>query len=230
LFRDVEVMITFLRGFLTRTLCTNHSFTSFFFSFFCSTLYGFGTIVYVPIVYVPIVYVPIVDDQFVFVMYNIKELEDFLIAHRDEYMIHAAKNYTTEQKDYNNRLTSQLIECAKDCGYGPLFTMASQPQTQAPQQTPPTGPTMVDIKRNGNWKEPSQLEAVSINGGTTISKNSISNSNNMTPPISPPSLIETEFGSFAVVRDRIRCYYKSYVQSSKRRELRRKRKFGILCD
>ena len=75
------------------------------------------------------------------------QLEEFLIANRDEYLRHSTLNYTAQQKQYNNRLTERLLELAAECGY--VFD-------------------------------------------------------------------EHEF-SFVAVRDRIRCYYKSYVQSLKKR-------------
>lgn len=78
---------------------------------------------------------------------NYPELEEFLIANRDEYLRHSTLNYTVQQKQYNNRLTERLLELAADCGY---------------------------------------------------------------------AFDEHEF-SFVAVRDRIRCYYKSYVQSLKKR-------------
>jgi len=78
---------------------------------------------------------------------NYPELEQFLVANREEYLRHSALNYTVQQKQYNNRLTEQLLEIATEHGY------------------------MFD---------------------------------------------EKEF-SFVTVRDRIRCYYKSYVQSAKKR-------------
>jgi len=76
-----------------------------------------------------------------------QQLEEFLIANRDEYLRHSTLNYTVQQKQYNNRLTERLLELAADCGY---------------------------------------------------------------------AFDEHEF-SFVAVRDRIRCYYKSYVQSLKKR-------------
>mmetsp|Transcript_35473 Transcript_35473/g.73877 ORF Transcript_35473/g.73877 Transcript_35473/m.73877 type:complete len:337 (-) Transcript_35473:335-1345(-) len=75
------------------------------------------------------------------------ELEQFLIANREEYLRHSALNYTIQQKQYNNRLTDQLLELATRHGY----------------------------------------------------------------------LFDTQEFSFVTVRDRIRCYYKSYVQSAKKR-------------
>lgn len=78
------------------------------------------------------------------------ELEEFLIGNRDEYLSYSAKNYTIEQRDYNNRLTSRLLEHAEASGYPTLF----------------------------------------------------------------------ENCAFSAVRDRIRSYYKSYVQSFKRRKER----------
>jgi len=78
------------------------------------------------------------------------ELEEFLIENREEYLSYSAKNYTIEQRDYNNRLTSRLLEHADASGYPTLF----------------------------------------------------------------------ENCAFSAVRDRIRSYYKSYVQSFKRRKER----------
>lgn len=75
------------------------------------------------------------------------ELEDFLIANREDYLRHSAKNYTSTQRKYNNRLTERLLELANRHGY--VFD-------------------------------------------------------------------EHDF-DFVTVRDRIRCYYKSYVQSSRKR-------------
>jgi len=78
---------------------------------------------------------------------NYPELEQFLIANREEYLRHSALNYTVQQKQYNNRLTERLLELATEHGY------------------------MFD---------------------------------------------EKEF-SFVTVRDRIRCFFKSYVQSNKKK-------------
>ena len=78
---------------------------------------------------------------------NYPELENFLIANREEYLRHSALNYTMQQKQYNNRLTERLLRLADDCGY---------------------------------------------------------------------CFDEDDF-SFVTVRDRIRCYFKSYVQSRKKR-------------
>jgi hypothetical protein len=75
------------------------------------------------------------------------ELEQFLIANREEYLRHSALNYTIQQKQYNNRLTERLLELATEHGY----------------------------------------------------------------------VFDTADFSFVTVRDRIRCYYKSYVQSAKKR-------------
>ncbi len=77
------------------------------------------------------------------------ELEDFLIANREEYLRHSAMNYTSQQKEYNNRLTERLLELASECGY----------------------------------------------------------------------VFDEESFSFVSIRDRIRCYFKSYVQSKKKRGL-----------
>ncbi len=78
---------------------------------------------------------------------NYPELEKFLIENREEYLLHSAKNYTIEQKQYNNRLTERLLEVAAKHNY--MF-------------------------------DPNDF-------------------------------------NFVAVRDRIRCYYKSYVQSNKKR-------------
>ncbi len=78
---------------------------------------------------------------------NYPELEKFLIENREEYLKHSAKNYTIEQKQYNNRLTERLLEVAAKHNY--VF-------------------------------DPNDF-------------------------------------NFVAVRDRIRCYYKSYVQSNKKR-------------
>jgi hypothetical protein len=94
---------------------------------------------------------------------NYPELEQFLIANREEYLRHSALNYTVEQKQYNNRLTDRLLELSTDHGY--IFD-------------------------------------------------------------------EDEFG-FVTVRDRIRCYYKSYVQSAKKRGILMgyaARKAGLLSE
>lgn len=80
---------------------------------------------------------------------NYPELEDFLIANREEYLRHSAMNYTMQQKEYNNRLTERLLELASDSGY----------------------------------------------------------------------VFDEESFSFVAIRDRIRCYFKSYVQSKKKRGL-----------
>lgn len=74
-------------------------------------------------------------------------MEQFLVVNRDEYLRHSALNYTVQQKQYNNRLTEQLLQLATEYGY---------------------------------------------------------------------RFDEEEF-NFVTVRDRIRCYYKSYVQSAKKR-------------
>lgn len=78
---------------------------------------------------------------------NYPELENFLVANREEYLRHSALNYTMEQKQYNNRLTERLIELASECGYA----------------------------------------------------------------------FDQDSFTFVSIRDRIRCYFKSYVQSRKKR-------------
>lgn len=91
------------------------------------------------------------------------QLEQFLIANREEYLRHSALNYTIQQKQYNNRLTDRLLELSTKHGY--IFD-------------------------------------------------------------------ENEFG-FVTVRDRIRCYYKSYVQSAKKRGILMgyaARKAGLLSE
>ena len=82
-----------------------------------------------------------------FFSYNLVQLEQFLIANREEYLRHSALNYTLQQKQYNNLLTERLLELATQHGY------------------------VFDTK---------------------------------------------DFG-FVTVRDRIRCYYKSFVQSARKR-------------
>ena len=78
---------------------------------------------------------------------NYPELEKFLIDNREEYLKHSAKNYTAEQKLYNNKLTRELLEVATKHNYA----------------------------------------------------------------------FDPDDFDFVAVRDRIRCYYKSYVQSNKKR-------------
>lgn len=78
---------------------------------------------------------------------NYPNLEEFLVANREEYLRHSTLNYTMQQKKYNNCLTLRMIKLAAEHGY--LFD-------------------------------------------------------------------DAEF-SFVTVRDRIRCYFKSYVQSMKKR-------------
>lgn len=82
-----------------------------------------------------------------FFSYSLVQLEQFLIANREEYLRHSALNYTLQQKQYNNLLTERLLELATQHGY------------------------VFDTK---------------------------------------------DFG-FVTVRDRIRCYYKSFVQSARKR-------------
>ena len=78
---------------------------------------------------------------------NYPELENFLIANREEYLRHSALNYTMQQKQYNNRLTERLVDLATECGY----------------------------------------------------------------------VFDSKVFTFVSIRDRIRCYFKSYVQSRKKR-------------
>ena len=77
------------------------------------------------------------------------ELERFLIANRDEYLKHSNRNYTAEQKQYNNWLTERLLEVAAEHHYA----------------------------------------------------------------------FDPEDFNFVAIRDRIRCYYKSYVQTARKRGL-----------
>jgi hypothetical protein len=77
------------------------------------------------------------------------QLERFLIENRDEYLRHSSKNYTAEQKQYNNRLTEELLEVAEEHHY----------------------------------------------------------------------VFDPEDFNFVAIRDRIRCYYKSYVQTARKRGL-----------
>jgi hypothetical protein len=78
---------------------------------------------------------------------TLQQLEEFLIANREEYLRHSTLNYTMQQKKYNNTLTQRLIELAATHGYQ----------------------------------------------------------------------FDPQDFSFVTVRDRIRCYFKSYVQSMKKR-------------
>ena len=73
------------------------------------------------------------------------QLEDFLLKNQEEYFEHSSRNYTAEQRNYNNGLTRGLLELASDEGY--IF----------------------------------------------------------------------EDFTFAMIRDRIRCYYKSHSQSAKKK-------------
>ena len=77
------------------------------------------------------------------------QLERFLIANRDDYLEHSSKNYTAEQKQYNNWLTERLLEVADQHSYA----------------------------------------------------------------------FDPEDFNFVAIRDRIRCYYKSYVQTARKRGL-----------
>lgn len=77
------------------------------------------------------------------------QLEGFLIANRDEYLKHSSKNYTMEQKQYNNWLTERLMEVAHKHHY----------------------------------------------------------------------VFDKDDFNFVAIRDRIRCYYKSYVQTARKRGL-----------
>jgi hypothetical protein len=72
-----------------------------------------------------------------------------LITHRDDYLKHSSKNYTLEQKQYNNWLTQQLLDVAELHNY----------------------------------------------------------------------VFDPEDFNFVSIRDRIRCYYKSYVQIARKRGL-----------
>jgi hypothetical protein len=77
------------------------------------------------------------------------QLERFLIENRDEYLKFSSRNYTVEQKQFNNMLTERLISLSEKHGY--VFDPA-------------------------------------------------------------------DF-NFVAIRDRIRCYYKSYVQTARKRGL-----------
>lgn len=74
-------------------------------------------------------------------------MEQFLIAHRDEYLRHSNMNYTAEQKQFNNWLTDRLLEVAERHQY----------------------------------------------------------------------VFDPEDFNYVGIRDRIRCYYKSYVQTMRKR-------------
>ena len=77
------------------------------------------------------------------------QLEQFLISNRTEYMKHSSKNYTAEQKQFNNSLTERLIKLADKHHY----------------------------------------------------------------------LFDPEEFNFVGIRDRIRCYYKSHVQTQRKKGL-----------
>lgn len=76
------------------------------------------------------------------------ELEDHLLKNQEEYFVYSSRNYTAEQRKYNNGLTRGLLDLASDEGY--IF----------------------------------------------------------------------EDFTFSMVRDRIRCYYKSHSQSAKKKRRR----------
>jgi hypothetical protein len=76
-------------------------------------------------------------------------LERFLIENRDDYLKFSSRNYTVEQKQFNNTLTERLIVLAEKHGY----------------------------------------------------------------------VFDPEEFNFVAIRDRIRCYYKSYVQTARKRGL-----------
>jgi hypothetical protein len=77
------------------------------------------------------------------------QLERFLIDNRDDYLKYSSRNYTVEQKQFNNLLTERLIALAEQHGY----------------------------------------------------------------------IFDPEDFNFVAIRDRIRCYYKSYVQTARKRGL-----------
>ena len=77
------------------------------------------------------------------------QLERFLIDNRDDYLKYSSRNYTVEQKQFNNLLTERLIELAEKHSY----------------------------------------------------------------------IFDPEEFNFVAIRDRIRCYYKSYVQTARKRGL-----------
>ena len=76
-------------------------------------------------------------------------MERFLIENRDDYLKYSSRNYTVEQKQFNNTLTERLIVLAEKHGY----------------------------------------------------------------------VFDPEEFNFVAIRDRIRCYYKSYVQTARKRGL-----------
>ena len=76
-------------------------------------------------------------------------MERFLIENRDDYLKFSSRNYTVEQKQFNNTLTERLIVLAEKHGY----------------------------------------------------------------------VFDPEEFNFVAIRDRIRCYYKSYVQTARKRGL-----------
>ena len=48
---------------------------------------------------------------------NVQKLEKYLLSHREEYFEHSARNYTAEQRKYNNDLTRGLLDVAAEEGY-----------------------------------------------------------------------------------------------------------------
>jgi hypothetical protein len=82
-------------------------------------------------------------------LFQTLQLERFLIDNRDDYLKFSSRNYTVEQKQFNNMLTERLIELAEKHSY----------------------------------------------------------------------IFDPEEFNFVAIRDRIRCYYKSYVQTARKRGL-----------
>ena len=82
-------------------------------------------------------------------LFPLIQLERFLIENRDDYLKFSSRNYTVEQKQFNNNLTERLIVLAENQGY--------------------------------------EFDPIEFN--------------------------------FVAIRDRIRCYYKSYVQTARKRGL-----------
>ena len=110
------------------------------------------------------------------------QLEEFLVANREEYLRHSTLNYTMQQKKYNNCLTERMIKLAEEHGY--TFD-----------------PTEVCSSF------PNEREVYILHYCTSFLTHIFAIE-------SQPNL--SQF-SFVTVRDRIRCYYKSYVQSMKKR-------------
>eukprot|EP00539_Tryblionella_compressa_P019428 CAMPEP_0178876036 /NCGR_PEP_ID=MMETSP0747-20121128/10080_1 /TAXON_ID=913974 /ORGANISM="Nitzschia punctata, Strain CCMP561" /LENGTH=506 /DNA_ID=CAMNT_0020543565 /DNA_START=147 /DNA_END=1667 /DNA_ORIENTATION=+ len=135
---------------------------------------------------------------------NYPELEDFLIANRPEYLAHAARNYTLEQKDYNNALSLFFFHI-HSLTNNTQRVIANRPEYLAHAARNYT----LEQKDYNNALTGRLLEyATSCGYGNLLGES-----------------YRHDFGaSFTNVRDRIRCYYKSFMQSHRRREQRKQRR------